>query len=369
MNICFLNSLYYQAPLGGGVSYYLHQIPRALAEMGHSVTIVTSGRNQHKIEHKVHVISVQKLEVYASPLLLLSSFYILRRISYMIKVTRYIIKNDFDIVEVADGGFEHLFLVFLTRKPIVTRMHGRMYLRKKLPLISFFTFLENIPIKKSNGVIFPSASYQTYAKRIYGDIFQKSTTIPYAIEVPKRIKVRNIQNKKIILIVGMVSIRKGIDLLIKIANNLIDDKNIIFILIGSNLNDIPITCFPKNILYRGYQDHQALHSYYNQSEIVLSTSRFETFGISIAEAMSYGKPVIVNDSVGVKDFVQHGVNGYIFKKDNADDATLKIRKLLDNKTLRTSFGNNALHTMKTYSLKKVLTKTISYYEQIIKTSA
>ena len=39
--------------------------------------------------------------------------------------------------------------------------------------------------------------------------------------------------------------------------------------------------------------------------VVLSTSKVETFGLTIAEAQAMGKPVVVTDSGGVRDIVTH----------------------------------------------------------------
>jgi glycosyltransferase involved in cell wall biosynthesis len=38
-------------------------------------------------------------------------------------------------------------------------------------------------------------------------------------------------------------------------------------------------------------------------QVILSTSKVETFGLTIAEAQAMGKPVVVTDSGGVRDIV------------------------------------------------------------------
>lgn len=62
---------------------------------------------------------------------------------------------------------------------------------------------------------------------------------------------------------------------------------------------------------RGRMDHHQVAEAMRDSDVLLSTSIAETFGVSVCEAIMSGVPVVVTDSGGIRDFVVDGVNGYI----------------------------------------------------------
>ena len=51
--------------------------------------------------------------------------------------------------------------------------------------------------------------------------------------------------------------------------------------------------------------------YYLAADVSIVLSAFDTFGMVVLEAMAAGLPVIVSPSVGAKDLMAEGVNGYI----------------------------------------------------------
>ena len=61
-------------------------------------------------------------------------------------------------------------------------------------------------------------------------------------------------------------------------------------------------------------------------------SLIESFGIVTVEAMGFGLPVVINNSLGNRDIVRNGKDGYLFN--NSEDELSKImEEFLDKKTL------------------------------------
>ncbi|MBN9293422.1 MAG: glycosyltransferase family 4 protein [Flavobacteriia bacterium] len=65
-----------------------------------------------------------------------------------------------------------------------------------------------------------------------------------------------------------------------------------------------------------------------ESKLLISASRLETFGLTIAEALALGTPVLVTDSGGPRDIVEEG-DGFIIEQNNADLFVEKIVALLE----------------------------------------
>lgn len=65
-----------------------------------------------------------------------------------------------------------------------------------------------------------------------------------------------------------------------------------------------------DIEFTGRIGHHFVPDYLNQMDVLVNVSQYESFGVSVAEAMACGVPVIVSDHPGFNDLVpghQHGV--------------------------------------------------------------
>lgn len=66
----------------------------------------------------------------------------------------------------------------------------------------------------------------------------------------------------------------------------------------------------------------------SEAAVLLSASRLETFGLTIAEALALGVPVVVSDSGGVRDIVETG-DGFIVEEDSVPLFTSKMTAVLN----------------------------------------
>lgn len=58
-------------------------------------------------------------------------------------------------------------------------------------------------------------------------------------------------------------------------------------------------------------DHKELAELFSRGTIVLSTSRFETLGMTLIEGLASGCIAVSTDGGGQRDIITHGVNGYL----------------------------------------------------------
>lgn len=72
-------------------------------------------------------------------------------------------------------------------------------------------------------------------------------------------------------------------------------------------------------------DYSQLEKIMDDTDILVAPSVwYETFGFTVLEALSYGVPVVVSDSVGAKDLVQDNINGFIINEKSFEGVLLKI---------------------------------------------
>lgn len=158
------------------------------------------------------------------------------------------------------------------------------------------------------------------------------------------------KNEKIVLFIGHLIPRKGVDILLESWKNVREEfKNVHLILIGRGyggesleglVNDYKETDSKiHNIPY--VPNKNDLAKYYNISDVFALPTRLEGFGRTAAEAMSCGVPVVTTNAKGIKDVVLDGETGYQVNIDNVMQFSEKLKKLLSNDSLRLKMGLNA----------------------------
>ena len=91
----------------------------------------------------------------------------------------------------------------------------------------------------------------------------------------------------------------------------------------------------------------------NTGDIYAMMSAMEGFGLSMAEAMSKGLPVIAcNSWNGITDMVDDGITG-ILVQDKPEEIAQGLQKLMDNIELRSLLGSAARKSMKRFESKSI----------------
>ena len=115
------------------------------------------------------------------------------------------------------------------------------------------------------------------------------------------------------------------------------------------------------VIFTGFVPDDELPLYYSASDAVVSASRFETQGLTIAEAMACGLPAACADGRAFLDVVEEGVNGYFFK-DTPEDCAEAMIKCLDNKD---AIASDARRIAESYSMESTGRRMVSLYEDVV----
>jgi glycosyltransferase involved in cell wall biosynthesis len=85
----------------------------------------------------------------------------------------------------------------------------------------------------------------------------------------------------------------------------------------------------SNIHWEGSYQFQELPAVINGLDVIVVPSIwFENRPTTILEAFAYGKPVITSDLGGMAEMVKHGVDGLLFRADDADDLAGCLRSVV-----------------------------------------
>jgi len=105
-----------------------------------------------------------------------------------------------------------------------------------------------------------------------------------------------------------------------------------------------------------------VEKYYLASDIFVMPSRFDTFGLAVLEAMIAELPVIITQSVGARDLVDSGVQGFVLSDDpSPSDVAEKLAALME-KERRLKMGKNAQEVALQYTWDRTADQVQELYQ-------
>ena len=86
---------------------------------------------------------------------------------------------------------------------------------------------------------------------------------------------------------------------------------------------------------------------------------------SLIEANAVGRPIVTTDSVGCRDTVEDGVNGFLIPIKNSDALAEKLEILINDYNLRVRMGIEARRIAeRDFSIKNVVEKHMEIYNEL-----
>jgi len=135
-----------------------------------------------------------------------------------------------------------------------------------------------------------------------------------------------------------------------------EEKNLKKFIEKNNLSDV--------VSLLGKIEPENISSYYQLADIFIFSSKSETQGMVLLEAMAGSCPVVAVQSSGTDDLIIEGKNGFK-TKDNMDEWCNKIIYLIQNKDLFNKISKEAHEFSKKYSIENIASKAIKLYKQIL----
>lgn len=108
-----------------------------------------------------------------------------------------------------------------------------------------------------------------------------------------------------------------------------------------------------------------MEKYYLASDVFAMPSRFDTFGLAVLEAMAAGLPVIITRSVGARDLVNSGLNGFVLsEKPTVAEMTAALTALI-KRDKRLDMGENARQVALRHTWEHTVDRVADLYRQLI----
>ena len=201
-------------------------------------------------------------------------------------------------------------------------------------------------MSKSSEKSFFNVEPQLFSKQLM-DKGRKHFTIYNCVEIDNNYSKHDYPASEnfTIGVVSRLSNEKGIDVLIRAIPGILKTyPNTKFLIVGDGKEKENLVSIATKlkiidaITWTGLQPRDKLASYYAQMDIVAIPSRFEGFGLTAIEAMSYGIPVVASSVDGLKEIIEDNKSGVLVNKDDPDMLANAIKSLIKDKNKRNDFS-------------------------------
>ncbi len=118
--------------------------------------------------------------------------------------------------------------------------------------------------------------------------------------------------------------------------------------------------------YEGAQPREVVARARQEAAVTVACSRYETFPLTVLEAMAAGCPVAASAVGGIPELVRDGQNGLLFPSESAEALASAVEHLLDDREFAARLGSAARRdTRARFGIEAVAAATEAFHRDVI----
>lgn len=311
--------------------------------------------------------------------------YIIQRLYYLNKCSKYIKKNDFDKVLLENHPTQYLALKWRNN---YKKYKGRYYYHCHNEFPGTYGCEEII--KNTKNIIcvseFRRKSIEKYLKYpakqssnlkncIDSSVISKKASNEELKEIREKYNIKDTET--IMIFTGRIVPGKGIPEIIKALKN-VKNKNYKFLFLGSSLNSLNVKnlfeeeiisliddSIKEHIIFTGFINYNELYKYYSLADFAVMPSIMDDSApLSVIEALSCGLPLITTNSGGIPEYATHNSSIILDRYNNIiDNLTLNIEFLLSDSRKLNEMSKNARIISKNFTLECFYNEFLNLIEE------
>jgi glycosyltransferase involved in cell wall biosynthesis len=212
--------------------------------------------------------------------------------------------------------------------------------------------------------------------------------IPHGVNdmSPRYPRARHDDGRVRVLVVGLLDKRKGADVLYDLIPKILSRFSAVeFVLAGPAYpmaefrhKTLPAAMKARfstrpeilqRVTFAGVVSDQELYRFYTDADLLLLPSRYESFGLSVIEAMSFGLPVVAWKAGGVCETVIDGETGILVDVEDRNGLIEAVGRFAADPDLRRRYGESGRKRyLLNFSTAISIPRTIAAYRKILETS-
>jgi glycogen(starch) synthase len=179
-------------------------------------------------------------------------------------------------------------------------------------------------------------------------------------------------DEKIIFYVGRLVREKGVQVLLDAAPQILaHHHNTKFVIAGKGpfaealKKQAALLGIANRVYFTGYIDDDVRNNLYHWADVAVFPSTYEPFGIVALEAMAARTPVVVADSGGLDEIVNHGLDGLKTYSGNSHSLAQNILAVLKNPALGERLRENAFRRVqREFNWLEIARETAGVYREV-----
>lgn len=385
MKICIVTTEYPEKTASfGGIGTYQRHLARALSGLGHEVHVLISDALrtgdffEEGIFYHERVLTVPgwlKHDLFSDhlPVRILTGIFLVDRELRMLNK-----KHSFQIIQTTNYQTPCIRYLYRKNKPLVVTWVNtlvktvaktnfmKMKLKQSLP-----AWFEKVALRRSDYLVTSSRANKEEMVRLFSLRPDSIEVLPLGISMPAAPQPSpGSGNEVSFLYVGRLEGRKGIDILLgAMPGVLLGNPDVKFILAGRDYQQTHEKLFFKEhpefrgrVFFKGEVPQEELERLYQSCDVFVSPARYESFGLTFVEAMSYGKPVVGCVAGAVPEVVEDGVTGLLVEPENVQALEACLSRLASDSALRVSLGDAAWKiSREKFSCERMARDTALFY--------
>ncbi|MGD0495170.1 MAG: glycosyltransferase family 4 protein [Candidatus Bathyarchaeia archaeon] len=374
----------------GGISPHVYYLSKSLARNGAKVYVVTCdfpGAPQHEVLDGVEVF---RIDSYKNPSPDFATWVYLMNMN-MQKEAAALAKSSKAkvdlfhahdwLVATAGIGLKHVF-----RRPLFATMHSTEIGRRNGIHTDYERMIHETEAwltYEAWKVICCSDYMVSHVRWAFGLPPDKMMMIPNGVNTDVYAAVKKnelsqfrsrfaLPEEKIVLFVGRLVHEKGVHVLANAAPKVLEKVNAKIIIVGNGYMKEQLSAIVKDmgiahkVMFTGFVDDETLRALQTCADVSVVPSLFEPFGIVALEAMAAKSPVVVSDTGGLAEIVDHDVDGLKVYPGNPDSLAWGITRILTDETNANRLRNNAYKKIQErFNWDRIAKQTMSVYEAVL----
>lgn len=125
----------------------------------------------------------------------------------------------------------------------------------------------------------------------------------------------------------------------------------------------------QQVVFIGEVVGLAKERYFQASQVYCSVSHFESFGITLLEAMKHGAAVVASRVGGVPEFIEDGKNGLLTSPTDVDEIASALLRIHGDESLRKRLVENGKKTVRGHSISRAIDEHMALYRRLASQTA
>ena len=269
------------------------------------------------------------------------------------------------------GSWTGLIAKTIFRKPLIVRC-GHIWSRQvalggeSVQRTRIILMLEGFVLRRSDLLLVATHDDRQYVLQRHRVAPDKTVVLPNPIDTEQFRPDAGVRKEKgLVAFVGRLEPQKNLELLVQAVLR-VPEARLMLVRVGSQEASLKaLAADSDRVEFRGTLPNEELPELLNRAEVFALPSKYEGNPKALLEAMACELPVIGVDAPGVRDVIQHGVNGMLCAQSEQDIATA-IRTLLADASLRNRLGCQArLYVTDHHSQENIAIKEAEMIQQLI----